>query len=54
MRWPVEAQIADIGSGFDAAHEEFGTNPKGGHIFHLSLSLPPGDRQLSDDHRRDS
>jgi len=31
------------------AHEEFGTNPKGGHIFHLSLSLPPGDRQPSDD-----
>ena len=42
-------QIADIGSGLDAAHEEFGTNPKGGHILHVSLSLPPGDRQLSDD-----
>jgi hypothetical protein len=41
--------IADIGAGLDAAHEGFGTNPKGGHIFHLSLSLPPGDRQLSDD-----
>jgi Relaxase/Mobilisation nuclease domain len=42
-------QVADIGSGLDAAHEEFGTNPKGGHILHVSLSLPPGDRQLSDD-----
>jgi Relaxase/Mobilisation nuclease domain len=42
-------QIADIGAGLDAAHEEFGTNPKGGHILHVSLSLPPGDRQLSDD-----
>jgi hypothetical protein len=42
-------QITDIGSGLDAAHEEFGTNPKGGHILHVSLSLPPGDRQLSDD-----
>ena len=34
-------QIADIGAGLDAAHEEFGTNPKGGHILHVSLSLPP-------------
>jgi hypothetical protein len=42
-------QISDIGAGLDAAHEAFGTNPKGGHIFHVSLSLPPGDRQLSDD-----
>jgi Relaxase/Mobilisation nuclease domain len=42
-------EIADIGAGLDAAHEAFGTNPKGGHIFHVSLSLPPGDRQLSGD-----
>jgi hypothetical protein len=42
-------EISDIGAGLDAAYEAFGTNPKGGHIFHLSLSLPPGDRQLSDD-----
>jgi len=42
-------QIADVGAGLEAAHETFGTNPKGGHVFHLSLSLPPGDRQLSDD-----
>jgi hypothetical protein len=42
-------QIADIGSGLDAAHEEFGTNPKAGHILHVSVSLPPGDRQLGDD-----
>jgi Relaxase/Mobilisation nuclease domain len=42
-------EIADIGAGIDAAHEAFGTNPKGGHIFHVSLSLPPDDRLLSDD-----
>jgi hypothetical protein len=42
-------EIADIGAGLDAANEEFGTNPKGGRIFHLSLSLPPGDRHLSDE-----
>jgi Relaxase/Mobilisation nuclease domain len=42
-------EIAEIGAGLDAAHEAFGTNPKGGHILHVSLSLPPGDRQLSDD-----
>src|ERR1700677_2628245 len=42
-------EIADIGAGLDAAHEAFGTNPKGGHILHVSLSLPTGDRQLSDD-----
>ena len=42
-------QISEIGAGLDAAYEEFGTNPKGGHILHVSLSLPPGDRQLSDD-----
>jgi hypothetical protein len=42
-------QIADIGWGLDAAYKEFGTNPKGGHILHVSLSLPPDDRQLSDD-----
>jgi len=42
-------QIADLGSGLDEAHETFGTDPKGGHILHLSLSLPSGDRHLSDD-----
>jgi hypothetical protein len=42
-------QIADLGAGLDEAHEIFGTDPKGGHICHLSLSLPPGDRHLSDD-----
>src|SRR5664280_2843202 len=42
-------QIADLGAGLDEAHETFGTDPKGGHILHLSLSLPPGDRHLSDD-----
>ena len=42
-------QISDIGVGLDASHEASGTNPKGGHILHVSLSLPPGDDQLSDD-----
>jgi hypothetical protein len=42
-------QIADLGAGLDEAHEIFGTDPKGGHICHLSLSLPPDDRHLSDD-----
>jgi hypothetical protein len=42
-------QIAEIGAGLDAVHETFGTNPKGGHIFHVSLLLAPGDHQLSDD-----
>src|ERR1019366_2820698 len=42
-------QVADLGAGLDAAHETFGTDPKGGHILHLSLSLPPGGRHLSDD-----
>jgi len=42
-------QIADLGAGLNEAHELFGTDPKGGHILHLSLSLPPDDRNLSDD-----
>jgi len=42
-------QIADLGAGLDEAHEIYGTDPKGGHILHLSLSLPPDDRDLSDD-----
>jgi len=42
-------QIAALGAGLDEAHEIFGTDPKGGHICHLSLSLPPEDRHLSDD-----
>ncbi len=42
-------QIAELGAGLDEAHETYGTDPKGGHILHLSLSLPPGNRHLSDD-----
>jgi Relaxase/Mobilisation nuclease domain len=42
-------QIAELGASLDAAHETYGTDPKGGHILHLSLSLPPDDRHLSDD-----
>lgn len=41
--------IAGLGSSLDAAHDLYGTRPAGGHIWHLSLSLPPGDRLLSDD-----
>ncbi len=42
-------QIADLGAGLDEAHEIYGTDPKGGHILHLSLSLPPDDPNLSDE-----
>jgi hypothetical protein len=42
-------EVADLGSGLDEAHEAFGTDSKGGHLYHLSLSLPAGDRQLTDD-----
>jgi hypothetical protein len=44
-----KGQIAKLGGGLDAAHETYGTDPQGGHILHLSLSLPPDDRRLSDD-----
>jgi hypothetical protein len=42
-------EIADLGAGLDEAHEAYGTDSKGGHLYHLSLSLPAGDRQLTDD-----
>ena len=42
-------EIADLGAALDEANDEYGTNPSGGHLYHLSLSLPPGDRQLSDE-----
>jgi hypothetical protein len=42
-------EIADLGATLDEANDAYGTNPMGGHLYHLSLSLPPGDRQLSDE-----
>ena len=41
--------IAELGASLDAANGAYRANPAGGHIWHLSLSLPAGDRQLSDD-----
>jgi hypothetical protein len=43
------AEIAELGAALDAANEIYRSNPAGGHIWHLSLSLPAGDRQLTDD-----
>lgn len=42
------AEIADLGTALDAANETHGTDPSGGHIWHLSFSLPAGDRHLAD------
>ena len=42
-------EIANLGAALDEANDAYGTNPMGGHLYHLSLSLPPGDRLLSDD-----
>jgi hypothetical protein len=41
-------EIADLGASLDAANDSYGKNPTGGHIWHVSLSLPPGDRPLID------
>jgi len=42
-------EIADLGAALDEDNDAYGTNPMGGHLYHLSLSLPPGDRLLSDE-----
>jgi hypothetical protein len=42
-------EIADLGASLDAANDSYGKNPAGGHIWHVSLSLPPGDRPLIDE-----
>jgi hypothetical protein len=53
--WAEEArtlsaeEIADLGASLDAANDSYGKNPAGGHIWHVSLSLPPGDRPLIDE-----
>ena len=42
-------EIADLGASLDAANDSYGKYPTGGHIWHVSLSLPPGDRPLIDE-----
>ncbi len=41
-------EVRDLGAQLDAMAALFGTEVKGGHIWHLSLSNPAGDRELSD------
>ncbi|HZM57336.1 MAG TPA: hypothetical protein VFC03_20160 [Acidimicrobiales bacterium] len=41
--------IVELGSDLDAANDLSRADPAGGHIWHLSLSLPAGDRPLTDD-----
>jgi hypothetical protein len=41
--------IVELGSDLDAANDLSRADPAGGHIWHLSLSLPAGDRTLTDD-----
>jgi len=41
--------IVELGSDLDAANDLSRANPAGGHIWHLSLSLPAGNRPLTDD-----
>jgi hypothetical protein len=43
------AELADLGASIDADEDCWRTSPAGGHIWHLSLSLPQQDRQLTDD-----
>jgi hypothetical protein len=43
------AEITDLGAALDAANDTYRANPAGGHIWHLSLSLPAGERQLTDE-----
>src|ERR1035437_358001 len=43
------AEIADLGTALDAANDSYQTNPADGHIWHLSLSLPSTELQLTDD-----
>ena len=41
-------EIADLGTALDAANDLYRSDPAGGHIWHLSLSLPAGE-SLSDE-----
>ena len=43
------AEIAGLGAAIDVANDRFGTNPLGGHIWHVSLSIPKVDRLIVDD-----
>ena len=43
------AEIAGLGAAIDAANDRFATNPSGGHIWHVSLSIPNADRFIGDD-----
>jgi hypothetical protein len=43
------AEIAGLGTAIDAANDRFGANPTGGHIWHVSLSIPKEDRPIVDD-----
>ena len=43
-----DAEIAGLGAAIDAANDQFGTNPSGGHIWHVSLSIPKADRLIVD------
>ena len=42
-------ELADLGAALDADEDCWGTNPSGGHIWHLLLSLAHEDRRLTDD-----
>ena len=42
-------EIADLGADLDEAKEAFAVDTKAGHLYHLSLSLPATDRQVTDD-----
>jgi hypothetical protein len=43
------AEIVELGAALDSANDVYRSNPAGGHIWHLSLSLPAADRRLTDD-----
>jgi hypothetical protein len=43
------AEIAGLGAAIDSANDRFGKNPPGGHIWHVSLSIPRADRLIVDD-----
>ena len=43
------AEIAGLGAAIDSANDRFETNPPGGHIWHVSLSIPRADRPIVDD-----
>jgi hypothetical protein len=43
------AEVSDLGAALDAANDTYRAHPAGGHIWHVSLSLPAGDNQLTDE-----